>query len=40
MINDIFKPTIFADDTSLIFIHSNLIDFKDQINIVIEKISN
>ena len=37
--NDISKPTIFADDTNIIFTHSNLTDFKDEINIVIEKIS-
>ena len=40
VINDISKPTIFADDTNIIFTHSNLTDFKDQINIVIEKMSN
>ena len=39
IINDISTPTIFADDTSIIFTHSNLTDFKDEINIVIEKIS-
>jgi hypothetical protein len=39
IINDISKPTIFADDTNIIFTHSNLTDFKDEINIVIEKIS-
>jgi len=39
IINGISKPTIFADDISIIFIHSNLSDFKDEINIVIEKIS-
>ena len=33
---DISKPTIFADDTNIIFTHSNLADFKDEINIVIE----
>jgi len=40
IINDTSKPTIFADDTNIIFTQSNLTDFKDQINIVIEKISN
>jgi hypothetical protein len=40
IINDISKPTIFADDTNIIFTHSNLTDFKDEINIVIEKICN
>jgi hypothetical protein len=39
IINDISTPTIFADDTNIIFTHSNLTDFKDGINIVIEKIS-
>jgi len=38
--NDISKPTIFAGDANIIFTHCNLTDFKDQINIVIEKISN
>jgi len=40
LINDISKPTILADGTNTIFTHSNLTDFKDQINIVIEKLSN
>jgi len=40
IINDTSKPTIFADDNNIIFTHSNLTDFKEQINIVIEKISN
>jgi hypothetical protein len=39
IINDIPKPTILADDTNIIFTHSYLTDFKDEINIVIEKIS-
>jgi hypothetical protein len=39
IINDISKPTIFADDANIIFTHSNFTDFKDEINIVIEKIS-
>jgi hypothetical protein len=38
IINDISKPTIFAD-TNIIFTHSNYVDFKNEINIVIEKIS-
>jgi len=40
LINDISKPTTFVDNTNTIFTHSNLTDFKDQINIVIEKMSN
>jgi hypothetical protein len=39
IINDISKPTTFADDTNIIYTHYNLTDFKDEINIVIEKIS-
>jgi len=37
---DISKPTIFADDTNIIFTHSNLTAFKEEINIVVQKISN
>jgi hypothetical protein len=37
IINDISKPTMFADNTNIIITHSNLSDFKDEINIVIEK---
>jgi hypothetical protein len=37
--NNISKPTIFADNTNIIFTHSNYTDFKNYINIVIEKIS-
>jgi len=33
------KPTILADDTSIIFTHSNYVNFKNEIDIVIEKIS-
>jgi len=33
------KPTIFADDTSIIFTHSNYVNFKNEIDIVIEKVS-
>ena len=40
IINNTFKPTISADDTNIILTHSNLTVFKDQFNIVIEKISN
>jgi len=40
IINDISKPTIFADDTNIIIPHSNLTDFKEKINIIVEKISN
>ena len=40
IINDISKPPIFADDTNIIFTHPNLIAFKEEINIVVEKISN
>ena len=39
-VNYISTTTIFADDTSIIFTHSNLTDLKDEINIVIEKISS
>jgi len=39
IICDISKPTIFADDTSIIFTHSNYVNFKNEIDIVIEKIS-
>jgi hypothetical protein len=38
LINDIFKSTVFADDTSIIFTHSNLTEFKEGINIVFHKI--
>jgi len=38
IIRDISKPTIFADDTSIIFTHSNYVNFKNEIDIVIEKI--
>ena len=40
IINDISKPTVFADDTNLIIRHYNLRDFKEEINIVVEKIRN
>ena len=32
LINDISKPTVFADDTSIIFTHSNYLDLKHEIN--------
>ena len=38
--NDISKPTIFTDDTNIIITHPNLTDFKEETNIVVEKISN
>ena len=34
------KPTLYADDTSIIITHPNFIVFKEEINSVIEKISN
>jgi hypothetical protein len=37
--SNISKPTIFADDTNTIFTHSNYTDLKNEINIVIEKMS-
>ena len=37
LINDISKPTVFADDTSIIFTNSNYLDLKHEINMVIEK---
>ena len=40
IINDISKPTTFADDTNIIITHSNLTDFKEEINMVVEQISN
>jgi len=39
IINDKSIPTIFADDTNIIFSHSNPTELKDEINVVIEKIS-
>jgi len=33
IINNISKPTIFTDDTNIIFTHSNLSNFKDEINL-------
>ena len=42
IINDthITKPTIFTDDTSIIITHPKISAFKEEINTVIEKISN
>jgi hypothetical protein len=37
-INNLPKPTLFAYDTNIIFTHPNLTVFKDEINIVFEKI--
>ena len=34
------KPTLYAGDTSIIITHPNSIDFKEELNSVIEKISN
>jgi len=42
IINDMYipKPTIFADDTSIIITQPKISDFKEEINTVVEKISN
>jgi len=40
IINDVSKPTIFMDDTNITITHSNFIDLKEEINIVVEKTSN
>jgi hypothetical protein len=42
LINDmhVTKPTIFADDTSIIITHPNFTVFREEINTVVEKISN
>jgi len=37
-INNLSKPTLFADDTNIIFTHPNLTEFKEEINEVFEKI--
>jgi hypothetical protein len=37
-INNLSKPTLFADDTNIILTHPNLTVFKEEINIVFEKI--
>ena len=36
IINEVPKPTVFADDTNIIITHSNLTDFKEEINIVFQ----
>jgi hypothetical protein len=38
LINNLSKPTLFADDTNIIITHPNPTDFKEEINIVLEKI--
>jgi exonuclease III/uncharacterized protein YutD len=38
LINDTSKPTVFADDTSIIFTHTNYLDLKHEIDTVIMKI--
>jgi hypothetical protein len=40
IIKDISKPPIFADDTNIIPTHSNFTAFKEENNIVVNKISN
>jgi hypothetical protein len=37
-INKLSKPTLFADDTNIIFTHPNLTEFKEEINKVFVKI--
>jgi hypothetical protein len=37
--SNISKPTIFAEDTNIIFTHSNYTDFRNEVNVLIEKIS-
>ena len=37
-INNLSKPTLFADGTNIIFTHPNLTEFKEEINKVFEKI--
>jgi len=37
-INNLSKPTLFADDTNIIFTHPNLNEFKEEINKVFKKI--
>jgi len=39
-INNLSKPTLFADDTNIIFTHPNLLEFKENSNTVFEKIIN
>jgi hypothetical protein len=37
-INNLSKPTLFADDTNIIFTHPNLTEFKEEINKIFENI--
>ena len=37
-INNLSKSTLFADDTNITFTHTNLTEFKEEINKVFEKI--
>ena len=37
-INHLSKPTLFADDTNIIFTHRNITEFKEEIDKVLEKI--
>jgi hypothetical protein len=37
-INILSNPTLFADDTNIIFTHPYLTDFKEEINAVFEEI--
>jgi hypothetical protein len=37
-INNLSKPTLFADDTNIIITHPNPTDFKEEINILLEKV--
>ena len=39
-INNLSKPTLFADDTNIIFTHRNPTEFKEKSNIVFEEIIN
>ena len=39
-INNLSKPTLFADDNNIIFTHPNFLEFKEKSNIVFEKIIN
>jgi hypothetical protein len=38
LINSLSEPTLFADDTNIIFMHPDLTEFKEEINIVFEKL--
>ena len=37
-INHLSKPTLFADDTNIIFTHRNITEFKEEINKIFQKI--